>query len=147
MLDEEQQRILIDALFNKTGADDLDDQIGLLFETPREEWSAYTRAFWADALLPYVRRHKSKEQQREDARRRRLRKSATADGTWPHWRTLMDEDGPLCAICGEEVVPGAEEWDPRPTVDHIVALFAGGKHTRSNAQLAHHGCNSNKAQF
>jgi 5-methylcytosine-specific restriction endonuclease McrA len=73
--------------------------------------------------------------------------SATADGTWPHWRTLIEEDGPMCAICFEDVVPGAAEWDLRPTVDHIVALFSGGKHIRSNAQLAHHRCNSDKAQF
>jgi hypothetical protein len=146
MLDEERQRILIDALFNKTGADDLDDEIGLLFETPREEWSAYTNVWWTYALLRYYRRHQSKEQQRDRARRRRLQMSATADGTWPHWRTLIEEDGPMCAICGDDVVPGATEWDLRPTADHIVALFSGGKHTRSNAQ-AHHRCNSDKAQF
>lgn len=70
-----------------------------------------------------------------------------------HWRMLYDGDGPACHICGYDTDPndfiparrGARVYGPGyPTLDHVVALAAGGMHERSNARLAHLYCNSVK---
>ena len=58
--------------------------------------------------------------------------------------TFHSYDG-ICGICG---LPVPERNDPAsdwgPTVDHIVPLSKGGKHMKSNCQLAHRLCNSLK---
>lgn len=51
----------------------------------------------------------------------------------------------ICGICGLPVPncnDPANEWGP--TIDHIVPLSKGGKHMKSNCQLAHRLCNSLK---
>ena len=51
----------------------------------------------------------------------------------------------VCGICGlpvPEHSDSASDWGP--TVDHIVPLSKGGKHMKSNCQLAHRLCNSLK---
>lgn len=51
----------------------------------------------------------------------------------------------ICGICGLPVPncnDSANEWGP--TIDHIVPLSKGGKHMKSNCQLAHRLCNSLK---
>jgi hypothetical protein len=61
------------------------------------------------------------------------------------WPAILAEDGPLCAICLYPVLPDANYPDPcSPVADHIIPLSRGGSHTRSNIQLAHHGCNARK---
>ena len=51
----------------------------------------------------------------------------------------------VCGICGlpvPECNDPASDWGP--TVDHIVPISKGGKHRKSNCQLAHRLCNSLK---
>ena len=47
-----------------------------------------------------------------------------------------------CAICGHGDIPG-QKW----TADHIVPLMAGGDHSLSNLQPAHHRCNSRRGSM
>ncbi len=51
----------------------------------------------------------------------------------------------VCGICGlpvPKVNDPASDWGP--TIDHIVPLSKGGKHKKTNCQLAHRLCNSLK---
>lgn len=60
-------------------------------------------------------------------------------------RTTYKSYNGVCGICG---LPVPEHSDPSsdwgPTVDHIEPLSKGGKHMKSNCQLAHRLCNSLK---
>lgn len=53
--------------------------------------------------------------------------------------------GILCGICAEPVDFSLRAPDPcSPSVDHVVAVRAGGSHSRDNLQLAHLSCNQTK---
>lgn len=65
---------------------------------------------------------------------------------------LYERDGGLCHICG-----GVCDWEDKriiggnvicggkyPSVDHVVPLVRGGKHSWDNVKLAHRSCNSKK---
>jgi hypothetical protein len=60
-------------------------------------------------------------------------------------RHVFERDGWRCGICGRKVNPGLKFPHPRsPSLDHIIALAAGGSHTWDNLQCAHFICNSMK---
>lgn len=60
-------------------------------------------------------------------------------------RKVFERDGWRCQLCRELVLRSAVVPHPRaPTIDHIVALAAGGEHSMANAQTAHFSCNSEK---
>lgn len=51
-----------------------------------------------------------------------------------------------CGICREIVPLLVDVMDPyAPTIDHIIPLARGGRHTRDNVQLAHRRCNCAKS--
>ena len=52
------------------------------------------------------------------------------------WRTIVEEYGHRCAYCGREL--------NKPTMDHVLPLSKGGKHTRENVVPSCQGCNSSK---
>lgn len=55
-------------------------------------------------------------------------------------------DEGICQICGEAVemeAPAGSDWSP--TLDHIVCVSWGGDHSVENLRLAHHWCNSIRA--
>jgi len=59
---------------------------------------------------------------------------------------LMKRDGGCCKICGAPVE--RERAVPHylaPTVDHVIPLAKGGKHSKANTQLAHFICNARKS--
>ena len=63
------------------------------------------------------------------------------------YETLYKRDCGVCQICGMPVHPvkGIDNnWDG--TIDHIIPLSNGGKHSMSNCQLAHRVCNSIKCR-
>ena len=63
------------------------------------------------------------------------------------YEKLYARDSGICQICGLPVHPvkGIDNsWDG--TIDHIVPISVGGKHSMSNCQLAHRICNSLKCQ-
>jgi len=61
---------------------------------------------------------------------------------------LIKRDKGICQICGE---PTSNQYDSgdlfSPTIDHILPYTKGGKHQRTNAQLAHLICNSIKNDY
>lgn len=58
---------------------------------------------------------------------------------------IFERDGWVCGICGEPVDPAAK-WPSAmsASLDHIVPVARGGKHSRANAQCAHLFCNVQK---
>lgn len=59
---------------------------------------------------------------------------------------VMERDGWVCHICGEEAprsLRGTMRWNA-PELDHIVPLSAGGSHTYGNVACAHRSCNLDK---
>jgi 5-methylcytosine-specific restriction endonuclease McrA len=133
---------LIAAFNTNTMTDELGWQFAAASRNDRHvsEFEVLRSAFlrWAH------RRPRSREADKLKRERRRAQIALTADGTWPHWRQLLQEDGPACALCGKDVVPDSPEYRRRPSVDHIEPLFLGGAHQRTNAQLTHFTCNSDK---
>jgi 5-methylcytosine-specific restriction endonuclease McrA len=60
-------------------------------------------------------------------------------------RRVFDRDGWVCQICFGIVDDARQYPDPMsPSMDHIVPLIRGGRHTYSNVQLAHLQCNEIK---
>lgn len=53
-------------------------------------------------------------------------------------KTVYDRDQGICGICGQPVGPSVA------SIDHIVPLAKGGKHSYRNVQLAHLSCNLRK---
>ena len=76
-------------------------------------------------------------------RRRQLLAQATESVDYGE---LYRRDKGICQICGLPVHPvklSHNSWDG--TIDHIIPLSCGGKHSMSNCQLAHRICNSLKS--
>lgn len=66
------------------------------------------------------------------------------DGTVSRWR-IFERDGWACHICGDSVDREAVVPDlAAPTLDHVVPLARGGRHTEANVKTAHFYCNSVK---
>lgn len=58
---------------------------------------------------------------------------------------IFERDGWICGICNEPVDPGLAHPDPMSaSLDHIVPVSRGGKHSRANTQCAHLTCNVRK---
>lgn len=72
------------------------------------------------------------------AKRRRSREKAASDGTPIDRAAIYARDNGYCWICKLHV---AFEL---MTLDHVVALANGGKHTEDNLRVACRGCNSEK---
>lgn len=89
----------------------------------------------------YCSRQCSKGSQRE--RRRAIQHNAFVE---PVFRAkVYERDDWTCHICGKPVDRNAVAPHPlSPTIDHVVALAAGGKHSMANVKTAHWLCNSTK---
>ena len=79
----------------------------------------------------------------KSARRRALFKNAFVENV--SRIEVYRRDGGICGICGKVInlnikAPHAESL----SLDHVMPLTKGGKHTYLNAQIAHYGCNSRK---
>lgn len=58
---------------------------------------------------------------------------------------IFDRDGWICQLCNNPVDPEAPSQSAlSASLDHKIPLAKGGKHTRSNSQLAHLVCNQRK---
>lgn len=80
---------------------------------------------------------------RTDAVRRMREKAATVESFAP--RVVYERDGWLCRLCRLAIDPTVAWPDSMSaSVDHIVPLSKGGKHSLTNVQAAHLGCNSRK---
>ena len=58
---------------------------------------------------------------------------------------LLDRDNNICQICGQYVSCRYEYPNPlSASIDHIIPVSKGGKHSKDNCRLAHLQCNSIK---
>ncbi len=58
---------------------------------------------------------------------------------------IFKRDNWVCGICGKRVRKTFRYPNKMAaTLDHVVSLAKGGKHEKSNVQLAHAACNSGK---
>lgn len=57
---------------------------------------------------------------------------------------IFERDQYHCWLCGQ---PTAGQWPApwSPSVDHVVPIARGGRHTRENVRTAHLICNIKKA--
>lgn len=59
--------------------------------------------------------------------------------------TVFERDRWVCGICGKPVDPELMHPDPgSASVDHVIPLSRGGKHTLANARCAHLRCNQRR---
>ena len=92
------------------------------------------------------------QSRKKDIRRRAKISDALVDKDISLQR-LYDRDGGVCWLCGEQCdfedaryVDGIFIAGNRyPSIDHVVALANGGKHSWENVKLAHRICNSIKS--
>lgn len=79
-----------------------------------------------------------------DARRRmRIEQARTAEVFAP--LDVHTRDEWTCQLCRQPIDPKVAWPDPMSaSVDHIVPLSRGGRHSMANVQSAHLGCNSSK---
>lgn len=96
------------------------------------------------AASPFCSKHCSSA----DARRRRRARKAGATVTRSQRARIHERDNWTCHICGDPVNRDAKvpELDA-PTLDHVIALAAGGAHDESNLKTAHFYCNSVKREL
>lgn len=71
-------------------------------------------------------------------KRRRQREKDASDGGGIDRAAIYDRDNGRCHLCKRRVP--VEDF----TLDHVVALAAGGAHTEANLRVAHRDCNSAK---
>lgn len=99
----------------------------------------------------YSRRleHKSKRHKKYMKEKKRQRKQQISDGFVEEvsYEDVYRRDFGICKICGLPVIKDKRR-DPNwsGSIDHIVPVSKGGKHSISNCQLAHRVCNSIKCQ-
>jgi 5-methylcytosine-specific restriction endonuclease McrA len=60
---------------------------------------------------------------------------------------ILERDAWFCYLCGRQCEPTASPFDPASaTVDHVIALSAGGQHVLANLRTACLACNSSKRE-
>lgn len=91
---------------------------------------------------------RSHEAQRARNMRARARKAGDRDAELIRLDTIGDRDNWVCQICFRQVDRNMtidRQWSGLyPTLDHIIPLEQGGKHTPTNVQLTHRSCNEQK---
>lgn len=112
-------------------------------------------SYCSDACKRKANHRKSKECKRRSGNldrgnhRRRARKYGVAYESGITLKKVWKRDNGICQICGKPCDWNDRSWNEYcgplyPSIDHIVAMANGGGHIRSNVQLAHMMCNSEK---
>lgn len=100
------------------------------------------KAFKGNATQKCCSKKCSKRQ--HHAKRRATKKNAFIEPVGLGY--LLKRDNGICQICLQPVdVCQKAPHSLSPSVDHIIPLAKGGKHSRANTQLAHFYCNSVKS--
>ena len=73
--------------------------------------------------------------QRVNCHKRRIAKDCEAPLTTEEWLRILENAGGCCESCGSS---------KDITIDHIVPIIKGGKHTAKNIQVLCRKCNSSK---
>lgn len=106
------------------------------------EW----RSKSGQALAEYGREYRKANADRIAEKNRRRR--ARLLGAWDEdvdIENVYTRDGGVCGVCGEPVDRSLTWPDKQSlTLDHIVPLARGGRHSSANCQVAHAVCNSRK---
>lgn len=68
-------------------------------------------------------------------------RGATASGAGFTVDDLIDRDGRACGICGQDIPDVAYPSMESASIDHIVPISRGGKHTLKNVRATHLRCN------
>ena len=89
-----------------------------------------------------------KEKQRNRSRTERFRSSVVDSGITID--KLISRDGPDCYICGKKTTFSDTRWGKwgpdYPSIDHVIPLSRGGKHSWENVRLCCGGCNAAKGK-
>ena len=79
----------------------------------------------------------------KSSKRRALEKSAVVENV--SRKIVYERDNGICGLCGEIIDINHKSPHPKSlTLDHIIPLSKGGKHSYDNVQVAHYSCNSSK---
>jgi hypothetical protein len=71
--------------------------------------------------------------------------AATYSGEDISIHRLIARDGPACYLCGRDTEPRAQAGTPgKATIDHVVPLVNGGRHSLDNVRVACWACNAYK---
>lgn len=81
----------------------------------------------------------------EKARLRRKGTRADPDRERVIPKVVFERDGWRCHICRKKLGKPSGPLGQRPSLDHVVPLSKGGKHTYANCRAAHQSCNSGKS--
>lgn len=99
---------------------------------------------WINANPEKWRSYQSNLEASFYAARRRARQFNVYDEDVDPLR-VYERDGWVCHICETLVYPYFTGLDSRaPSMDHVIPLSKGGRHSYGNIKLAHVGCNSKK---
>jgi len=105
----------------------------------KREYNAAYNAAHKEKASAYRREHR-KELTLREAKRRAQKYGNTPVSellTEAQWRDVLDQYHHRCAYCGRKVA--------ELTIDHVVPLSRGGKHSASNVVPACQHCNSSKS--
>jgi len=94
--------------------------------------------------LPHVREKKRQgDRLRQNLTRVRI---ACNPSEYFEDKDIFERDGWKCGLCNKKVNRKRKAPHPdSPSLDHIIPLSRGGKHTRRNVQCSHLGCNIKKS--
>lgn len=97
------------------------------YKDTRDERKAYGKAYYA----------KHPEKSREKGKKRRALMLGVSREPY-HDVDIYERDGWICGICGEKINKRLKHPNPRSkSIDHIVAISAGGQDAAINLQDAH----------
>lgn len=95
-----------------------------------------------EAEMPSRQRYKESNQARDQRRRARKQGASVEYFTA---REVYERDGWVCQICSEPVDRNAVWPHPKSvSLDHVIPLSRGGRHSRANTQCSHWECNHKK---
>lgn len=140
---------LIERMFNKRK---LDIQNGVLRIATSKRVCAYCgESFRGNSVYCSADCSKKCQNEKHDRRRRAREHNAQVDPDIT-LAEVYNRDNGVCYLCGDGC-----KWDDYtersgvritgrlyPSIDHIVPLSKGGKHSWDNVRLAHHWCNAKK---
>lgn len=108
----------------------------------RAEWRNANRQRMAESNKAWVLANPEKVTRKNDRRRAILLDAYVED---VDRMELWERDKGICGICGEWIDPELP-WPEKmsKTLDHVIPITKGGKHSWANAQIAHAVCNSRK---
>ena len=109
----------------------------------------YAKSFCKKHYMSYLRVNKRPLEDKDKKASRNLsyraRKKYGVTNEHIVRREIFDNCHWLCGICRQPVDKNLKYPHPMSaSLDHIIPLSKGGKHSKDNVQLAHFSCNSKK---